>query len=84
MAKLITLRELRNDSGEILRQLDQGESFIITRNGVPVSELTPLLRRRFVTAAAAVAIFRAAPAIDAGRFRTDVDGWTGQDTLPRA
>ncbi|MGH9057763.1 MAG: type II toxin-antitoxin system Phd/YefM family antitoxin, partial [Acidimicrobiales bacterium] len=36
MARDITQRQLRNDSGEIMRALDQGESFIVTRNGVPV------------------------------------------------
>src|SRR5215472_1015881 len=35
----ITQRELRNDSGEIMRALDQGESFVVTRNGTPVGEL---------------------------------------------
>jgi prevent-host-death family protein len=84
MAQSITQRELRNESGEIMRRLDQGEAFIVTRNGVPVAELTPLHRNRFVTAAAAVAIFRNAPAIDSGRFRADVDTWAAQDTLPRA
>jgi prevent-host-death family protein len=84
MAESITQRELRNDSGEIMRRLDQGESFIVTRNGVPVGELTPLRRHRFVTAAAVVAIFRNAPAIDTGRFRADIDAWAGQDILPHA
>jgi prevent-host-death family protein len=84
MAESITQRELRNDSGEIMRRLDQGESFVVTRNGVPVGELTPLRRHRFVTAAAVVALFRNAPAIDPDRFRADVDAWAGQDTLPRA
>jgi prevent-host-death family protein len=41
----INQRELRNHSGEIMRQLDQGESFIVTRNGVPVGELSPLATR---------------------------------------
>jgi len=75
MAESITQRELRNDSGEIMRRLDQGESFIVTRNGVPVGELTPMRRHRFVTAASAVAIFRNAPAIDPGRCR--FVGWPG-------
>lgn len=84
MAESITQRELRNDSGEIMRRLDQGETFIVTRNGVPVAELTPLHRHRFVTAAAVVAIFRNAPAVDSSRFRADIDAWADQDTLPRA
>ena len=78
MAASITQRELRNDSGEILRRLDQGESFVVTRNGVPVGELIPLRRRQFVPAAAVVAIFRNAPAIDPDRFRADVDAWADQ------
>jgi prevent-host-death family protein len=82
MAESITQRELRNASGEIMRRLDQGESFIVTRNGVPVGELTPLRRRRFVAAAAAVAIFKAASAIDVGCFRADLDAWAGQDPVP--
>jgi len=84
MAETITQRELRNESGEIMRRLDQGESFIVTRNGAPVGELTPLRRHRFVTAVAAVAIFKNAPAIDPDRFRADLDGWAGQDITPHA
>ncbi len=73
MARWITQRELRNEIGEIMRALGRGESFVVTRNGVPEGELTPLRRRRFVPAEAAVAAFRAAPEIDAARFRDDVD-----------
>ena len=54
MGREITQRELRNDSGEIMRALDRGESFVVTRNGVAVGELVPLRRRRFVPAQAAV------------------------------
>ncbi len=61
MAESITQRELRNDSGEIMRRLEQGESFVVTRNGVPVGELTPLPRHRFVPAAAVVAFFGMRP-----------------------
>jgi hypothetical protein len=34
MAKVITQRTLRNESGEIMRELDRGESYIVTRDGV--------------------------------------------------
>lgn len=84
MIREITQRELRNDSGEIMRRLDAGETFIVTRNGVPVGELTPLRRHRFVAAEAAVALFRTAPALDAERFRTDLDQVANQDPAPRA
>lgn len=67
-----------------MRALDTGEQFVVTRNGVPVGELTPLRRRRFVTAAAAVEVFRGAPAIDADRLRADLDGFADPDPMPRA
>lgn len=66
-----------------MRQLDEGESFVVTRNGVPVGELTPLRRHRFVAAEAAVAMFRSAPSIDYQRFRNDLDEFTSQDATPR-
>ena len=83
MAKEITQRELRNDSGEIMRRLDEGESFVVTRNGVPVGELAPLRRHRFVSAEAVVAIFRGAPAVDLDRLRADLDAVASQRHAPR-
>ena len=83
MAQEISQRELRNDSGEIMRQLDQGESFVVTRNGVPVGELAPLRRHRFVSADAAVAAFRAAPRVELDRLRADLDRAADQDITPR-
>jgi prevent-host-death family protein len=83
MAHTITQRELRNDSGEIMRRLDQGETFIVTRNGNPVGELTPLRRHRFVSVDAVIAMFRNAPAIDSNRFRADLDEIATQDSEPR-
>jgi antitoxin (DNA-binding transcriptional repressor) of toxin-antitoxin stability system len=73
MARTITQRELRNGSGEVMRALDRGETFLVTRNGVPVGELTPVRRREFVGAEDAVAAFVGAPAVDLDRFRADLD-----------
>jgi antitoxin (DNA-binding transcriptional repressor) of toxin-antitoxin stability system len=84
MGREITQRELRNESGGIMRALDRGETFVVTRNGVPVGELTPFRRRQFVAPEAAVAIFAGAPAIEAERFRADVDAFLDQDPTPRA
>jgi len=83
MAETITQRELRNDSGEIMRRLDHGETFIVTRNGTPVGELTPMRRHRFVATDAVVAMFRNAPAVDAQRFRADHAAVASQDAEPR-
>jgi prevent-host-death family protein len=83
MGREISQRELRNNSGEIMRELDEGGTFVVTRNGVPVGELTPLRRHRFVAAEAAVAMFRNAPPVDYTHFRADVDAWASQDASPR-
>ena len=83
MSRTISQRELRNESGEIMRALDRGEDFIVTRNGIPVGELRPA-RRRFVTRDLLLAAFRTAPAIDPERFRADVDGVADQDIEPVA
>jgi antitoxin (DNA-binding transcriptional repressor) of toxin-antitoxin stability system len=84
MVRDITQRQLRNDSGEIMRALDHGETFVVTRNGVPVGELTPLRRRRFVPANAVVAMFRSAPSVELARLRADLDRVARQDPSPRA
>lgn len=83
VAKRITQRQLRNDSGDVMRALDRGETFIVTRNGAPVGELTPPGRERFVARDTVLAAFATAPAIDPRRFREDVDRHTDQDPLPR-
>ena len=41
METTISQRELRNDSGVIMRRVEQGESFTVTRNGTPVADLVP-------------------------------------------
>lgn len=83
MTREITQRELRNESGAIMRALDRGDSFVVTRNGVPVGELRPFQRRRFVAADAARAAFGGAPPIDAKRLRADLDREIDQDTAVR-
>jgi antitoxin (DNA-binding transcriptional repressor) of toxin-antitoxin stability system len=84
MARQITQRELRNESGAIMRELDRGESFVVTRNGVPVGELHPIRRQRFVAASVAVAALASAGSLDSERFRADVDRVLDQGAAPRA
>jgi len=79
----ISQRELRNNSGEIMRRLDRGEAFIVTRNGVPVGELLPLRRRRRVNGPALAEAFRGAPRIDYQRLREDLDRCIDQDITAR-
>lgn len=84
MAREITQRQLRNDSGEVMRELDRGESFVVTRNGAPVGELRPIARRRFVPREVVLAAFAGAAPIDGERFREDVDRLLDQGIEPRA
>lgn len=83
MARRITQRELRNESGEIMRAVDRGESFVVTRNGKEVGELTPVRARQFVSAEKAAAAFAGAPAVDRERFRAEVDALLDQSASPR-
>ena len=73
MSRELSQRELRNRSGEIMRALDRGEDFLVTRNGTPVAELRPLRRDRFVPAEAVLAAFAALPSVALGRLRADLD-----------
>lgn len=80
----ITQSQLHNDSDEIMRELDRGESFLVTRNGTPIGELKPVRRRRFVPAEVAIAAFSGVGKIDYERFRRDVDRVVEQDPRSRA
>jgi prevent-host-death family protein len=44
MPETIGQRQLRNDNAEIMRRVEAGESFVITRNGKPVADLVPHAR----------------------------------------
>ncbi len=83
VSDIISQRELRNDSGRIMRALDEGRSFILTRHAVPVGELRPLRRQRLVDAALVGDVFRGAPDVDADRFQRDLDQFAGQEIEPR-
>jgi prevent-host-death family protein len=83
MTRKLTQRELRNDSGEVMRALDAGEDFIVTRNGKPVGELRPYLRRRFVPTKQVIAAFKNVPGIDYEELRADLDAVVDQDPTPR-
>ena len=82
MAKEITQRQLRNDSGDVMRALDAGNSFILTRNGVPVGELSPVRQRGFVARDVVREAFVSASSIDFQRLRADLDSLVDQDPTP--
>lgn len=48
LVRTITQRELRNQSSEVLRETEKGESFLITVKGRPIALLAPYPKRRWV------------------------------------
>ncbi len=73
VSKIITQRELRNQSAAVLREVQAGHTIVVTRNGVPVAELRPVQPRRFVPRAVIAEAAKRAPRIDARRLRADLD-----------
>lgn len=84
MSEVISQRELRNDSGRIMSALDEGRSFVVTRN--------TRARRRTAAATEAAACGRASghrafpwrPGVDREQFQRDVEVFADQDVNPRA
>lgn len=70
--KTVTVRELRNQGGEVLTRVVQGESLIITRDGTEVAELRPL-RRRSMSVADLIARRATLPVVDVSELRKDLD-----------
>ena len=60
-----------------MRGLDEGETYVVMRNGTPVGEPTPLRRHRFVRTEAAMAMFRGPP-VDYKLLQRDLDAVASQ------
>ncbi len=75
MARTIAQRELRNDNARVIEAVAAGESFVVTRNGVPVAELRPIqqTRRTFVPTAELLVLAATGPQINRDWFRADHD-----------
>jgi antitoxin (DNA-binding transcriptional repressor) of toxin-antitoxin stability system len=90
MQRKITQRELRNNSGEIMRAVDQGVSFLITRNGVTIAELKPKRELYFAPMDEVIKAFReahrghahTADDADYKKFREALDKYADQDPTP--
>lgn len=72
-SRVISKRELRNQSAAILREVQAGQTIIVTRNGVPVAGLRPIQPRRFAPTAVIAEAAARAPRVDAARFRAELD-----------
>jgi len=75
MTTTIPQRALRNDNAKVIEAVIAGESFIVTRNGLPVAELRPLTEQRspVVSKEALLRLVGVGPSLDAARFRADLD-----------
>jgi prevent-host-death family protein len=80
MVRTIAQRELRNDNAQVIDAVVSGETFVVTRHGVPVAELRPIQnpRRTFVPRSDLLALVASGPHIDFGQFRSDLDGFVDQ------
>lgn len=73
-AHTIGQRELRNDNAEIMRRVEAGESFVVTRNGRAVADLTPHVSatdQPKPRLGELQAMFRELPPIDVDRWAAD-------------
>lgn len=68
----VTVRELRNNGGEVLRRVERGERIVVTRDGAPVAELRPLPRRS-VGPAELIRRRRRLPRVSPDELRRDID-----------
>lgn len=75
VARAIPQRELRNENAKVIEAVVAGETFIVTRNGVPVAELRPYRsgRRTVVPKAELLTLAAEGPAVDGAQFRADLD-----------
>ena len=86
MAETTSQLELRNDNAEIMRRVEAGESFVVTRNGKPVADLVPheVPRKRRKTLRDMQEDFRQLPPIDVEQWyrdRADADEFFGDDRI---
>jgi prevent-host-death family protein len=68
----VTVRELRNNGGEVLDRVERGERVIVTRDGHPVAELRPLPRRS-PGPAELIERRKNLPSVDPDSLRRDLD-----------
>jgi prevent-host-death family protein len=81
MSRTISQRELRNNSAAVMDAVERGETVVVTRNGNPIAELRPLLRRTFVPTAELMQAFRGLPRMSLTKLRAEADELFGEQDL---
>ncbi|MEV6164140.1 PhdYeFM domain-containing protein [Streptomyces sp. NPDC052052] len=78
--KTITQRELAARSKAVLDDVEAGEVYHVTRNGIEIAEVRPLsTRRRFVSVEEMQRKWRTAPRVDSARMRAEADAFFGNE-----
>ncbi len=67
------MRQFVNESGSVTRGLREGRRYVLTINGEPLAEVTPIRRRRFVPTGQAQEMFAKVPILDYEELRRDLD-----------
>ncbi|MCK9872170.1 type II toxin-antitoxin system prevent-host-death family antitoxin [Nocardiopsis dassonvillei] len=75
--KTITQREFRNNAASVMDQVEAGESFHVTRNGVEVARVSPVVRHRRLSAEELVERHRRLPRVDYTQMREEADEFFG-------
>ena len=68
----VTIRELRNKGGEVIERVIGGEVLTVTRDGIPVAQLSPLPRKP-LSAEALLERHRGLPPLDLDEIRRELD-----------
>jgi prevent-host-death family protein len=68
----VTIRELRNQGGEVVDRVTRGEQITITRAGKPVAEMRPVDRPP-LTAETLLARWHRLPPVDHVAMRAELD-----------
>lgn len=68
----VSVRDLRNSGGEVLRRVEGGERIVVTKDGEPVAELRPL-QRTSPSAAELIRRRKEFPRVDPDALRRDID-----------
>ncbi|MGO4125216.1 type II toxin-antitoxin system Phd/YefM family antitoxin [Inquilinus sp. YAF38] len=74
----ITLREANQGFAEMIRAVESGQEFVITRRGEPVARVVPVSRRRVLTPSQQAALERTRARMAQG---FELGGWPGRDAI---
>lgn len=68
----MTIRDLRNHGGDVVKRVLAGESLVVTRSGTPVAELRPL-RGPGIEASTLLERWKHLTPVDPDKLRADID-----------